>query len=270
METRTLQGWQTSISRVISEGETEDTLIRGHSLNNLIGGATFAETMFLLLNGRLPTKEQGLVLDALLVACIEHGIAPPSLIPRLFASYGTGLQHGIAGGISAFGKKMGALGEKMAKLMVDRLGENAEHDEATLARIAKQSVAEIMEAGERVPGYGIPLHLRDPRADKVIEIAKEQGVFGTYCRFAELLGDAITEYRGGRAVPLNIDGVCACIALDLGFDWRTTQMFLLTSRSVSMGAHYLEELSQDTIWRHIPADQIDYTGAVAKERKDET
>ncbi len=268
METRTLQGWNTSISRVVSEGDTEDTLIRGHSLNDLIGGATFAETMFLLLNGHRPTREQGLVLDALLVACIEHGIAPPSLIPRLYASYGTGLQHGIAGGISAFGEKMGALGEKMAKLMVDKLGENASQDDETLARIAEETVAEIMGSGERVPGYGIPLHSRDPRADRVIEIAKENGVFGTYCRFAELLGDAITEYRSGRPVPLNIDGVCACIALDLGFDWRTTQMFLLTSRSVSMGAHYLEELSQDTIWRHIPADQIDYHGAVAKTDED--
>lgn len=268
MQTRTLQGWQTSISRVVSEGDTEDTLIRGHSLNELIGGATFAETMFLLLNGHRPTRQQGLVLDALLVACIEHGIAPPSLIPRLYASYGTGLQHGIAAGIGAFGEKMGALGEKMAKLMVDKLGDRADQDDAELTRIARETVKEIMDAGERVPGYGIPLHTRDPRADRVIEIAKEQGVFGTYCRFAELLGDAITEYRGGRPVPLNIDGVCACIALDLGFDWRTTQMFLLTARSVSMGAHYLEEHSQETIWRHIPADQIDYCGPVAEDAEE--
>ena len=156
---------------------------------------------------------------------------------------------------------------EMAKLMIDKLGQDATQDDATLSAIAKETVAEIMGSGERVPGFGIPLHSRDPRADRVIEIAKENGVYGTYCRFTGHLGDAITDYRNGRPVPLNIDGVCACIALDLGFDWRTTQMFLLTSRSVSMGAHYLEELSQDTIWRHIPADQIEYSGAVAKDRE---
>lgn len=258
METRTLQGWQTGISRVVNEGDTEDTLIRGHSLNALIGNATFAETMFLLLQGTMPTKAQGAVLDALLVACIEHGIAPPSLIARLYASYGTGLQNGVAGGIAAFGEKMGALGEKMAKLMVDRLAGVDTPDDATLERIAGEIVTDIMGAGDRVPGYGIPLHTRDPRADRVLEIAREQGQFGTYCRFAELIADEITKYRGGKPVPLNIDGVCACIALDLGFDWRTTQMFLLTARSVSMGAHYLEEHAQETIWRHVPADQIDY------------
>ncbi|WP_294221560.1 citrate/2-methylcitrate synthase [uncultured Shimia sp.] len=258
MKTRTLQGWSTSISRVVNESETEDTMIRGHSLNELIGNSTFAETMFLLLNGHRPTREQGLVLDALLVACMEHGIAPPSLIPRLYASYGTTIQQAISGGINAFGERMGSLGEKMAKLMVDRLGHLDNPDEATLTRIAKEIVAEIHEAGERLPGYGIPLHTRDPRADRVMDLAKEHGVFGTYCRFAELMGDALEEARGGRAVPLNIDGICGCIALDLGFDWRTTQMFLLTARSVSMGAHYLEEQDQDSIWRHIPADEIDY------------
>jgi citrate synthase len=258
MKTRTLEGWSTAISQVVNDGDTEDTLIRGHSLNELIGGSTFAETMFLLLNGRKPTKEQGLVLDALLVACMEHGIAPPSLIPRLYASYGTSIQQAISGGINAFGDRMGALGEKMAKMMVDRLEGHKNPDEATLTRIAAETVADVMARGERLPGYGISLHTRDPRADRVMEIAKEKGVFGTYCRFAELLSDALEQARGGRPVPLNIDGVCACIALDLGFDWRTTQMFLLTARSVSMGAHYLEEKDQDSIWRHIPADQIDY------------
>ena len=56
---------------------------------------------------------QGIVLDASLVACMEHGIAPPSLIPRLYASYGTTIQQAISGGINAFGERMGSLGEKM-------------------------------------------------------------------------------------------------------------------------------------------------------------
>ena len=67
--------------------------------------------------------------------------------------------------------------------------------------------------------------------------------------------------RGGRSVPMNLDGVSAAVALDLGFDWRATRLFLLTSRSVSMGAHFLEEQAQDTTWRHIPADRIVYDGA---------
>ncbi len=59
-------------------------------------------------------------------------------------------------------------------------------------------------------------------------------------------------------MPLNLDGVGAAIVLDLGFSWRATRIFLITPRTVSMAAHYLEEQDQDTAWRHIPADRITY------------
>jgi citrate synthase len=72
--------------------------------------------------------------------------------------------------------------------------------------------------------------------------------------------------RGDKPAPMNLDGVSAAIALDLGFDWRATRLFLLTARSVSMGAHFLEEQAKDTTWRHLRADQIDYVGPEAERR----
>ena len=107
-------------------------------------------------------------------------------------------------------------------------------------------------------GFGIPLHREDPRPTKVLEVAKQHGTFGLYGRFAEAIEVELTKARGGRAVPMNLDGVGAAVILDLGFHWRSTRMFLLTPRSVSFGAHYLEEQEQDSTWRHIPADQIEY------------
>ena len=64
-------------------------------------------------------------------------------------------------------------------------------------------------------------------------------------------------YPNGLWTPSN-ESVCRKTALDLGFHWRATRMFLLTPRSVSMGTHYLEELDQGNTWRHIPAGQIEY------------
>lgn len=83
---------------------------------------------------------------------------------------------------------------------------------------------------------------------------------GPFCRLGALIEGELAKARGGRAVGMNLDGVSAIVALDLGFDWRATRMFLLTPRSVSMGAHFLEEQSQDTIWRHIRNDQVTYIG----------
>ena len=263
MATRDMTQWQTAICKVVSHGGEEEIIVRGHRMSDLIGGVSFAQAMFLMLQGRLPTAAQSRVLDAMLVASIEHGIAPPSMISRCFASYGTSIQAAVGGGIIAFGDRMGGLGEQLARAMAERLGELGDQTkigEDRLRVAAKDVVETARRDGGRVPGFGIPLHGADPRAPKLLAIAREAGVFGAYCRLAEMIGEELAAARGGKAVPMNLDGVGAAVALDLGFDWRATRLFLLTARSVSMGAHFLEEQSQDTTWRHLPADQIEYTG----------
>ncbi len=263
MGTRDMSTWETAICKVVSHDGEEEIVVRGHRMSELIGTVSFADMMFLMLQGKLPTPAQARVLDALLVASIEHGIAPPSMVSRCFASYGTAIQTAVGGGILAFGDRMGGLGEQLARLMVERLaalGDPAALDDRALDREAQDVVAQAQRDGTRVPGYGIPLHGADPRAPAVLRVAREMGCFGVYCRFGMALEQALAQARGGRVVPMNIDGVSAVVALDLGFDWRATRMFLLTPRSVSMGAHFLEEQAQDTTWRHIRAEQIDYTG----------
>ena len=262
MATMNMKDWRTSIAEVISTDDEEEVLVRGHKLSELTGSISFVEMMYLMFAGTLPTKAQARVLDALLVASVEHGIAPPSMIARCFASYGTTIQGAVAGGVMAFGDRMGGLGEQLAKLMSESL--NAIADDPTTIpdeRLREEAHAVVEDArakGERVPGYGIPLHGMDPRAPKVLGIAKAEGTFGAFCRFGAFIEDALAEQREGKRVPMNLDGVGAVVVLDTGLDWRTTRMFLITPRSVSMGAHYIEEQDQDSTWRHIPADWIDY------------
>lgn len=263
MSTRDMTRWETAICKVVSSDGEEEIVVRGHRMSEMIGRLSFAETTFLMLQGRLPNPGQARVLDALLVASIEHGIAPPSMISRCFASYGTSIQAAVGAGIAAFGDRMGGLGEQLARLMAEQLvplGDPAAIVEERLHGAARAIVAAARRDGGRVPGYGIPLHGADPRAPRLLAVAREQGTFGAYGRLAELIEAELAAARGGKPVPMNLDGVSAAIALDLGFDWRATRLFLLTARSVSMGAHFLEEQAQDTTWRHLPADQITYVG----------
>lgn len=263
MATRDMTQWETAICKVVSRDGVDDVVVRGHRLNDLAGNVSFAGAMFLMLQGRLPTPAQARVLDAMLVISIEHGIAPPSMVSRCYASYGTTIQVAVGGAMLAFGDKMGGLGEQLAKLMAERLvplGDPAKLGEAPLRAAAQAIVAQARRDGGRVPGYGIPLHGADPRAPRLLALAREAGVFGAYGRLAELIEAELTAARGGKAVPMNLDGVGAAVALDLGFDWRATRLFLLTARTVSAGAHFLEEQAQDTTWRHIRAEQIAYTG----------
>jgi len=260
METRDMSRWETGICEVVSGDGEEEIIVRGQRLSELIGKVGFAEMMCLMLRGDLPGAAEARVLDALLVASMEHGIAPPSMISRCFASYGTSIQAAVGGGILAFGDRMGGLGEQLAKAMVEKIGERDPHSlsDDALRAAAREIVAESRARGERLPGFGIPLHGADPRAPKVLEVARAEGTFGAYGKLGGFLEEELAAARGGRAVPMNLDGVGACVILDLGFPWQSTRLFLLTPRSVSMGAHYLEEQSQDTIWRHLPADTIRY------------
>src|SRR5436190_5942985 len=89
MASRDMNRWETAICKVVSHDGEEEIVVRGHRLSELTGRVSFAEAMFLMLQGRLPSAAQARVLDALLVASIEHGIAPPSMISCCFASYGT-------------------------------------------------------------------------------------------------------------------------------------------------------------------------------------
>ena len=268
MATRDMVTWETAIARVASGAEDEEIIVRDHRLSELIGATSFSGMMFLLLQGRLPEDSETRLLDALLVASVEHGIAPPSMIARCFASYGTSIQAAVGGGLLAFGDRMGGLGEQLARLMSERVTALAEEegcalgalDGGRLAETAECLVADLHRQGERVPGYGIPLHCADPRAPAVLAVARREGLYGSYCRMATAIEESLASRRGGRAVPLNLDGVGAAVVLDLGFDWRSTRLFLLTARSVSLGAHFLEESEQDTRWRHVTADRITYLG----------
>ena len=102
MSADSMANWRTSIAKVVSTESEEEILVRGRKMSDLIGSVSFAEMMFLRLTGKEATKPQARVLDALLVASIEHGIAPPSMIARCYASYGTSIQAAMAGGIMAF------------------------------------------------------------------------------------------------------------------------------------------------------------------------
>ena len=262
MVTKDMSTWNTAIAEVISTENEEEIMVRGLPLSQLIGKVSFAEMMFLMLRGSLPTPAEAKVLDALLVASMEHGIAPPSMISRCFASYGTSIQAAVGAGVLSFGDRMGGLGEQLARTMVEHLAPHdpgkREIDEGTLEDVAARIVHEAQEKGQRVPGYGIPLHGADPRAPGVLAVARAEGTFANYCRLGLAIEEKLAAQRGGKRVPMNLDGVSAVVILDLGFPWQSTRLFLLTPRSVSMGAHFLEEQEQDSTWRHIPAGQISY------------
>ena len=97
--------WLTSLSST-----TADCIaIRGYDLAELIGTVPFASVVHLLYTGRLPDPPTARLIDAVMVASIDHGAGPPSVLAaRTAVSGGATLPAAVAAGLLTFGEFHGA------------------------------------------------------------------------------------------------------------------------------------------------------------------
>src|SRR5258705_5046554 len=90
--------WQSSLTEI----SPNKILIRGYPLDEMMGRLGFAEAVYLLLMGELPTASIGRMLNAVLVSSLDHGVTPPStLAARNVATSGAPLKDCVAAAIFA-------------------------------------------------------------------------------------------------------------------------------------------------------------------------
>jgi len=239
-----MEKWRTAISK----RKDDELYVRGYSLSSLIGTRSFADLIFLLWRGSFPKKKEAKMLEAILVAASEHGLAAPSTFTaRTIASCGNPLHVSIAGGIMALGEWHGGAIEKAAFYMQSGVS-------------AKKIVADLVKRKERLPGFGHKVYkLGDPRVEKLFSLAKQWGFFGKFVRKALQLERELAR-KTGKSIPLNIDGAMAAILLELGFDWRIIRSFFILPRIVGLAAHAYEELVKEKPYRRLSEEDIEYIG----------
>lgn len=256
--------WTTSIAEV----QTDDVIIRGHRLNDLIGAVSYTDMAFLLLRGDLPKAQESSMLDAIMVSVIDHGISPTSIIARTLTSCGTPMQASLAGAMLSIADWHGGSGEELARLLTEtaekRGGTEPEGagPSGGLEQACDHLIAERKRQKAQIPGYGHPQHVEgDPRATRLLDLARELDVYGPYSELLGLLGERLALATGREVLRApNITGAMASILLDLGFPWQSLRGFVIASRSLGLTAHIVEELEQGNRWRHSPASDIEYTG----------
>src|SRR6058998_3963960 len=93
-----IEHWRTSLTDIAPN----KILIRGYPLDEMMGRLGFAEAVYLLLMGELPTPAIGRMLNAVLVSSLDHGVTPPStLAARNVATSGAPMKDCVAAGILA-------------------------------------------------------------------------------------------------------------------------------------------------------------------------
>src|SRR4029077_13489225 len=160
--------WRSSLTEI----SPNKILIRGYPLDEAMGRLGFAEAVYLLLMGELPTPAIGRMLNAVLVSSIDHGVTPPStLAARNVATSGAPLKDCVAAGILAFGPHHGGDIESCMRFL-DR-GLTQMRAGKTVQQAADTIVGECVAVNEVPPGFGHRFHARDPRAARLFQMALE-------------------------------------------------------------------------------------------------
>ncbi|OMI35904.1 citryl-CoA lyase [Streptomyces sparsogenes] len=231
--------WSTAVSR-IRPGEI---LLRGYPVQQLIGQVSFAEQIWLMLRGDLPTAAQGRLLEAALVAAVDHGPQAPSIAAaRMAATCGTGLNNAVATGVNLLGDVHGGAGQQCMEVLA-RL-EEAVADGAGPDEAATHLVREYRAARRHIPGFGHRFHPRDPRRDPLLTLVGQAAADGDTPGGALRAGLALERALAAgrpRPVPMNIDGATAIVYRELGFPPELGRGLFVLSRSVGILAHAWEE-----------------------------
>ncbi len=248
--------WKTAITD-IAPGKIR---VRGYSITDIMEKLSYAETVYLILKGELPTKAEAALMNAVLVASIDHGASPPSVLgTRTVISGGNSLNAAIAGGVLVIGDTHGGAIEQSAKI----LQEWATKGDDT-AQIAFDIVDWLKENKKRMPGFGHRLHNVDPRTGTLFEIAKRHGYRGKHIELCQALETALAE-KLGRKLPINVDGAVAAVISDMGFDWRLGKGFFIISRVPGLLAHAYEEMTRERPMRKLGPLPFEYDGPGERE-----
>lgn len=238
------QWWRTSIIDM----EPGRIAFRGTPIEELIGNVSFAQMIWLMLRGNLPSKAQADLLECALVAGVDHGPQAPSIAAaRMAATCGVGLNNVLATGVNMLGDVHGGAGEQCAALYFNIARRKENGDDLEIA--VRDGIADWRENhGKIISGFGHRFHKPvDPRAPRLMALVREAAKTGTVSgRFADI-GEAVQAEIGhqrGAPIAMNIDGATAVIFCELGFPPPLSRGLFCLSRSVGVLAHGWEQMNQ--------------------------
>lgn len=250
--------WQSALTDIAPN----TILVRGYPLDEMMGRLGFAEAVYLLLMGELPTPAIGRMLNAVLVSSVDHGVTPPSTLAcRNVATSGAPLKDCVAAGILGFGPHHGGDIESCMRFLDGGL--TMVRAGTSIPEAADAIVAECVKLDEAPPGFGHRLHTRDPRAARLFQMALELELEGEHVRLIRAAERALESHTDHfrRPMHVNVDGAIAAISADLGFAYELGNAIFLISRLPGLIAHAHEERTRQKPMRQIDPKDSDYDGA---------
>src|SRR5213595_3021700 len=138
--------WNTAVTRI----EPNRVAVRGYDIAELMEHVSFGAAAHLILTGELPSPVIARLMDAVLVASIDHGATPPSaLSARTVASTGASLSTAVAAGIMSINRHHGGAIEDCAR-QLNAIADRATRKSTSIEEAATRTLRTMSEAGERM------------------------------------------------------------------------------------------------------------------------
>jgi citrate synthase len=238
--------WKTSLSDV----SPNKILIRGYRVEDLMAHCSFGDIIYLTFKGELPTGNEGRIIEMIMVSSTDHSFLAPSIdATRFVASGGVPLQASVAAGVISLGDHHGGAIEQCSKLLQESVKSGAN---------ARDLVNDYRMRKQRIPGFGHPLHDRDPRTITLIAKAREWKVAGAHLTLVESISAELK-------LPANIDGVISGIISDIGIAWQYGRAFFILPRVVGLAAHAVEETTRERPFRVVDMSDVKYDGPAERD-----
>lgn len=233
------------------EKETPTTALCRHSLTSihyrdknlveeLLGGdADFTKVMSEHILDRELSSAEVRIVDAILIAIMEHGLTPSAIATReIYMSAPENLQGAVAAGLMGVGSQFVGTIENNAFLLAQLV---ALPDEETRREKAREIIADHKARKILLPGFGHHLHKpEDPRAQRLIEMGREAEFERGFLDSLELLGVEIDVVLA-KHVPINATGATAALMGEMNIPVKLMRGFAVISRAAGLVAHIAEE-----------------------------
>jgi len=261
------KAWWTTEIIDIHPGEIA---IRGYAIQDLIGKVGFAQMVWLMLRGELPSAAQGKLLEACLVASVDHGPHAPSIaVARIAATTGIALNNVMASAVNVLGDVHGGAGQQCMELL-EAIKADPKSGTDLPGAVDDALGAFVAAHGKIIPGFGHRWHKIDPRCAPILALVEEARagghVGGGYVAIGRQV-EAGIKRRTGKDIPMNVDGVTAVVFCELGFAPPLGRGLFVLARSVGILSHAWEEISKGSRMKGPMPKSIPYSYAGKPPRK---
>lgn len=252
----------------ITRATADSVHVHGLDLTELLGTVNLGDFAYLELFKKLPDESESVLINALLVALVEHGVTPSVIATRMtIMGAPESLQGAVASGLLGLGNTFVGTIEGAAKICQTELVDTgligpdiaAPVTDEQIDEIARRVFREHREQKRPVAGLGHPVHKPlDPRAQRLFTISREQGFSEAGPRLMTRLSE-IAHEETGRQLPVNVTGAIGSLAVTLGIPWNVARGLGVMARSIGLVGHILEESQTPmagTIWTRTEAEAV--------------